>query len=376
MKFRHCFILFFFTCLGSIAVGQQLSGAMKFFGAVNPKDSNSISISYSNFFYIRDYEYFDEVQEGYTLFGTWQYPRLTIQPNKWLKLEGGALVQEEFGDKAKASPIFSVQIENKGLRILMGALEGNQSHDLIEPLMSHDKVIERPIEEGFQARYKNKRIATDFWLDWEIHQDKNSSHPEQLTGGLSTSVTLTNPDKPFQVKIPLQFIVPHQGGQLDTNHSVVTTVINHAKGLWLEWNNPDKKNWLRQVRTDGYHVGFHHDPLSTLYPFNKGHGVLVNFFLRSKWDISFLATYWNGHKYIAPKGGYMYQSISYFNQGVVEPSRKLLYLSLLYEKELFPGFFADARFTPDIDIGKHNLQYAFLIYLSYRGNFRIGTLKR
>jgi len=158
MKKLSNFFLGLFTCCGIIANAQHISEAMQFSNPVKEKDSNSISFSYSNLFYFRDYEYFNKIQTGYTIFGTWQYPRIVIQPNKWLRLEAGALLQKDFGDNSfdKAFAMFSMQIQKKGFQFLFGTLESNQRHQLIEPLMQYDQVIERPIEEGFQVRLNKK----------------------------------------------------------------------------------------------------------------------------------------------------------------------------------------------------------------------------
>jgi hypothetical protein len=376
-------VLCIICSLGSMNAGSQLvSGAMKFNNPIQAKDSNSFSIAYSTLSYFRDYEYFkNNVQTGFTYFGTWHYPRLVVQPNKWLKIEAGALLQKEFGDAGpqKAIALFSMQfIPQKNLRILFGALEGTLSHQLIEPLMGYDRIITRPVEEGFQIKYNTHHIMADIWLDWELRQTFNSNYPEELAGGLSFAYTFTKPGNAWQVKAPLQFITPHKGGQLDTNGSIVSTVINSAAGLAAEWNNPANKGFLKQFKIDGYYSGYRHFHKSNLYPFNKGRGQLVNIFIKSKYDIAFLASFWNGTNYIAPFGAPIYQSISSISgrENYQEPKRKLLMLNLLYEKELFPNFFVDARVSPYIDLKKGYMEHSFLILFSYRNNFRIGPLKK
>jgi hypothetical protein len=380
MKYTRLYILLLFTGICFTSRSQHISGAMNFSNSIEEKDNNSISFSYSNLFYLRDYEYFHNIQTGYTLFGTWQYPRITITPNKNLKLEAGVLLQKEFGDNDlnKVWPVFSLRWQKNNFYFNLGAFEGSQSHQLVEPLMQYDEVIERPIEEGVQFKINKKRFQLDTWLDWELRQKKDADYPEELTGGLSFSYTITRPGKAIQVKIPLQIIIPHKGGQLDTNSSVVSTTINHAKGIWVEWNNPDKKNWLQQLRMDGYHVGYYHSQDENVFAYNKGNGILINFFARSKWDVSLLASYWNGNKYIAPHGGKLFQSISSITgrEDYKEPERQLLLLNLLYEKEVVPGFFIDLRYSPYIDLHNHFLEHSFLALFSYRKNFHLGYLKK
>lgn len=375
VKLILLFLLFHFN-----AKSQHISEAMKFVSPVEAKDSNQLFFSYSNLAYFKNYEYFNDIQAGYTLFGVWQHPRLTYFPNKWMKIEAGALLQMDFGDQdfSRVFPTFSLQLQSKDVRFLFGALEGNQSHQLIEPLMQYDQVIERPLEEGVQLKISKKKFYADLWLDWQKRQSPgNTDNAEQLSPGAFLSYTFTDLAKPLQVKLPLQAILFHHGGQLDTTNIPTYTISNYAAGLWMEWNNPDKQKWMQQLRADAYYVGYKQskDDRNTA-PFTNGDGFLANLFVKSKWNVSFLATYWNGKNYIAPQGGKLYQSVSSRTDrpGHTEPERQLLFLNLLYEKELLPGLFVDCRFTPDFDLKNNLFEYAYQVFISYRHNFRLATI--
>ncbi len=370
------FLSLFFT---TASYGQHISPAMQFTAPVEATDSNSLSLRYSNLFYFRDYEYTHDIQTGYTVFGTWHSPRLSIQPNKWLLMEAGALLQKEFGDKKldRALPLFSLQIKQKNFRILFGALESNQSHKLVEPLMSFEKLTQRPIEEGFQVKFSNKRLLADLWLDWEFRQKERDTLPEELTIGMNLSYLLTHPDKPWRISIPVQVLAPHKGGQLDINGAPVETVLNLSGGIAAEWNNPNSARWLQHAKFDIHFLDYNLFHNENAYAYNTGSGFLANAYLRSKSSLAFLATYWKGENFVAPKGGKLYQSISSIpGRDYKEPERQLLFLNLIFEKEIFPGFFADCRYSPYIDLGNSFTEQSFLILLSYRGNFRIGRLKK
>jgi hypothetical protein len=366
-----------------LTYSQQVPETMKFIHPIEAKDSNSISISYSTLSYFRDYEYFkNKIQTGYTYFGTWHYPRIVIQPSAKIRLEAGALVQKEFGEKdpQKARLMFSLQfMPEKNTRVIFGALEGTLSHNLIQPLMDWDRIIERPIEEGFQIRHNSKHFDVDLWLDWSLRQTVNSNYPEELTGGLSFAYKLSKPGNPWQFKIPIQFVTPHKGGQLDTNHSIVTTVLNSAAGLCADWKSPGATKFFKQFTAEAYHVGYKHFHKSSLYPFNHGSGVLANVLAKSKVDIGLSLTYWNGDQFIAPMGSPIYQGISSIlprYASYSEPERNLLLINLFYERELFKNFYAYASVYPYVDIKQGYLEHSFLIMFSYKNNFRIGRLKK
>lgn len=360
--------------------GQYISPAMEYKNPVMAEDSNTLSLSYSNLFYFRDYEYFNSIQTGYTYQGTWQKPELIYQPNAWLKVHAGLLAQRDFGDKSfsHVRPVFSLQIKRKNFRFLFGALEGNQSHGLIEPLMSYDKVIERPVEEGVQFIWDSKRLKADLWLDWEILQTVNSNAPEELAGGVSINYYLTKPGKPWQLSVPVQFILPHKGGQLDTNNSNVSTIINHAQGLSATWNDPSGGSFIRQFTAEGYHASYFHSKKANPYPFNKGNAALFNLHLKSKYGVAFLASYWYGHQFIAPHGAKLFSSISSITTltDYYETNRQLLTLNLIYEKQLAPGLYIDARFSPYYDFKNNLTEYSFLFLLSYRNIFKLISFPR
>ena len=378
MSYCRTCILLIATLFSATTYSQHISGAMQFTNPVQPDDSNSISIQYSTLSYFRDYEFSkSRIQTGYTHFGTWHYPRLAVQPNKWLRLEAGALLQRHFGDAGlhKAKALFSLQILQKNFRILFGAIESNLSHKLLEPVMGYDRIVDRPVEEGFQVKYTSRRLNADVWLDWELRQVVDADYPEELTGGLSLVVNLTDPGKPWQIRIPVQAILPHKGGQLDTTQSLVTTVLNGAAGVSAEWNNPKPGNFLSQFRAEAFFTGYKHFHTSNLYPFESGSGWLANLFLKSRPGFGFLATYWNGSKYIAPFGAQLYQSISSIHgrENYTEEKRHLLFFNLMFDKEVFPNFFVDTRITPYFDLENGFLENSFLIFLAYRNNFRIGS---
>ncbi|MFT3843497.1 MAG: hypothetical protein QM725_00440 [Lacibacter sp.] len=378
MNYRFI-ILPFLTFIATAAMAQYKSGAMHFESPVEKKDSNSISFAYNNLFYFKDYEYFNKIQTGYTLFGTWHYPRIVLQPNKWLRMEGGSFLQKDYGDKqlSKAIPVFSIQVQHKYFRVIMGALEGNQTHQLTDALMSYDNIIERPLEEGMQLIVNTERIKGDLWLDWKLRQKENANYPEELTPGLTIDFALTKPDKKIEVKIPVAFIMPHKGGQLDTNRcAVVGTSHNYSFGIAAEINKKENKSWIKRMGADLHYVGYHLYQRTQTVPYNFGDGFAGNFFLQSKWDFTLSATYWNGCKYIAPIGNKLYQSISYLsNSSYTEQKRKLLLLNLIYEKEVYPGFFVDARYSPYVDMNNNLFEHSFLILFSYRTKFKLGKIK-
>ena len=187
---------------------------------------------------------------------------------------------------------------------------------------------------------------------------------------------LTKPGSSWQVSIPFQAITPHKGGQLDTNSSPVYTVINTATGIKATWNNPDKKNFIKEFKTSIYRTWYHSSDDKKVYPFDKGNGTLLNFYLRSKWNFALLSSWWKGENFVAPRGSKIFQSVSSMpGNSYTEKNRDLLFLNVIYEKELIPGFNIDCRFSPYVNLDNGSWEYAWLMLFTYKKNFRLLKIK-
>lgn len=81
-----------------------------------------------------------------------------------------------------------------------------------------------------------------------------------------------------------------------------------------------------------------------------------------------MLSYFDGNKYMAPRGTAIYQSVSIDKAGVTEANRQLAILRLMYKKQLSDDLILDARIEPVYDIKNSSLDYAYSLYLVYRFN--------
>jgi len=83
---------------------------------INPNDSGKFGITVSNFNYLRNTEYFNNIEFGRTLFGTQLHPRLSYQPNALTTIQAGVFLQQDFGavpSLTRVLPTFSVKLKSK-----------------------------------------------------------------------------------------------------------------------------------------------------------------------------------------------------------------------------------------------------------------------
>ena len=70
--------------------------------------------------YVKNNEYFNEIADGYTLFGYYLNPTVSYQPHQKVQIEAGVFVRKVFGNSGfkETEPTFTVQIKQANWRFL------------------------------------------------------------------------------------------------------------------------------------------------------------------------------------------------------------------------------------------------------------------
>jgi hypothetical protein len=341
---------------------------------LNETDSNRWGLSVSSFNYMRNTEYFNDIELGRTLFGYQLNPSLFIQPNDHVKLQAGVFVQSDFGGTpsyTKVSPTFSLKIKNKNTSFIFGTLEGALAHRMYEPLFDINSAIERRIENGFQLKHESDKTFFDLWINWEKFIERGSPYKEQFTAGINYTPVLISNDNGFSVSVPLQGTTFHRGGQIDTDSSNMLMVFNGGAGIVFnkKWGNA----FLSQMQLDAMSFSFVENTNSGYLPYKNGQSFMGNISATSH-NLTFMVSYWNATNFIAPRGTTIYQSMSIDKPGFAEGNRQLIFVRLLYAKPLADGLTITARLEPVYDVKASLLDYSYSLYLSYKLDSRFGKL--
>ena len=340
--------------------------------AVSEKDSNRFGASFSLFNYMRNTEYFNNIELGRTLFGYHFQPKLFYQPNQHVKLEAGLFLRNDFGGinpYTEALPTFTLKIKNNNFSFLFGTLEGSLSHRLIEPMYNIEYAITKRIENGAQFKYDSKKLFFDAWVNWENFIERGSPYKEIVTAGLSSMVSIYESKNGFKIKLPVQFLVHHHGGQINTDSLNMTVQMNVASGLRI--SQEFENSFVSELRLDGYYTVYNESTNSGYYPFRNGNGAYVNAFVRTKM-IDLMLSYWNGNNYLAPRGSYIYQSQSIDAPTHTEKNRELLFVRLMREQPIFDNLYLTVRFEPVYDLQNKLFDYSYSVYFSYKKEFGLG----
>lgn len=202
--------------------------------------------------FFQDNEFPTPLMAGYSLPGFRISAAAAYRPGRWVDVQAGVYLLQYWGADAypnqnynglptfndgnvsrgfHALPYFSAQVSTPwGLEVTLGSLRGDASHGLIMPMYAPELSLTADPQAGAEVRYQSRWIDADAWIDWRSFIFRDSPSEENFYVGVSAKVKYTSGDADVQVYSPVQLVIEHIGGEIDTIHSV-QTYINAAAGI-------------------------------------------------------------------------------------------------------------------------------------------------
>ncbi|MDQ2718830.1 MAG: hypothetical protein M3Z26_03570 [Bacteroidota bacterium] len=345
---------------------------------INPADSQKLSFNLYNLNYVNNTEWFGNIPLSGTLFGYQIIPEIEYQISPKLIIKGGIYLQKEFGRKqyTTVAPTFQLKYKAKHSSYIIGSLEGNINHGYIEPIYDYKLIINERLENGFQFMVDTKTYSHDFFINWRVAIHPGDDFKEQFDIGYSAKLHLINKEK-FKLDIPIQFLYSHKGGQYDSLHTPLQSLVNSAFGPSLTFNINHRL--FQKIVFDNYYVNYKDISGQKIQAFKEGNAFLSHLLFQFK-NIGVDFRYWNGQGYIGPRGMALFQSVSEKYPGLVEKHRELLIASFIYDKEIFKNVNFDFRIIPYKDFIEKitsgtGLEYSYEMYIKYTLKANIKRIK-
>ena len=239
--------------------------------------------------FFQNNEFSSRVLKGYTLPGGWLQPKLTYTPMRQVHLEVGAHLMFydganrypnfAYSDIAKwkgnqhthgvhALPYLRAQADFQRLTLVLGDIYGAQNHGLILPLYNLEQNLSADPEMGFQLINDRRHNHLDMWINWQSMIYRLDSHQEAFTVGVNNTLRWNrDAGKRIQWETPVQIILQHRGGEIDTTNTGVQTVVNGSIGARMTWRPLKRK--LNSLRAEANVLGSWQQH-GSLWPFDTG----------------------------------------------------------------------------------------------------------
>lgn len=335
---------------------------------IDPEKKGELSVEVDNISFFKDNEFSGPVLKGYSLPGLWVQPKAVYYPLRTIKLEAGVHLLRYWGAEKYPTfsyhdiavwkghqyqkgvhilPFFRAQIAlSDRLDIVLGDIYGGTNHRLIEPLYNPELNLTADPEAGLQLLYNSSRFDMDVWVNWESFIFKGDTHQEAFTVGMSSRIKFNRPDSRFHFYLPLQGVVQHRGGEIDTLFSnSVQTLMNGAIGVGGTWNTGGSVFKNLNVEVDG--LGYYQQA-GQLWPFDNGYGVYARV-SADIYDFRVKTSYSVTKDFISMFGSPFFGAASLSDPDVTFDKPQLLYFGLEYSRTFGKGF----ALGVDLDIYHH-----------------------
>jgi hypothetical protein len=338
-------------------------------------DSQKLFFHFGNKNFLKNNEYFNPLNEGYTLLGFVAQPSVVYYPGKTTRIEAGASFlkysgRENFSD---IQPLFRFQYQpTSAFQMVMGSLYGGATHGLIEPLYRWEQDFMNPVENGLQFLFNTSHVKADIWLQWEKFIFRGDPFQEELTVGTSVSWKLLPEDAGFNITIPIQSLISHHGGQSISIEKPIQTLANYASGMKASWQM--ESSLVKGIDLECWVMGYKDLSPKKFQAYKQGYGIYPKAGIQTG-GFMFQAGFFYGEKFLAPKGETLFHSALMGDTSILYPVRHLLTAKLIYSKKIQKGIFLAAYTETYTDLKSGNTDYNYGVHMIFDCEFLITKVK-
>jgi hypothetical protein len=338
----------------------------------NDAKSGELNFRIESLGFFQNNEYLGKFVDGYTLPGAMFRPKLTFSPAEGFYLEAGAhLIRYNGKDPlVNVLPWFSARYQfSEKFAAVTGNLDQNNLHGLPEQLWEPERIYTDKPESGLQFIYSGDKLNAQTWISWEQFIQKNDPYQEHFTFGFASDYRVFQ-NSALSVKLPLQVLFYHQGGEINSNpdgqRPRVQTHGNFLAGWKMALNVGEK---LKTINLNGYWLGYNAVTKdSNTLPFGKGHAYLIETSAQTR-SSRISLSYWNAFQFIAPKGRLLYQSVSDSDPNFTQADRSMLSSKYFWQKNITKNARAAFQVETFLDIPTGDFSYSYGFFLILNSDF-------
>jgi hypothetical protein len=251
-------------------------------------------------FYGDNTEFFEPYRTRETLLGQQAQHKLEFDLGPEVTLSGGLFWDFRSTSDQEPSvtvePLLSFEYHKGGTRLIMGALDVENLHGLLEPMEVTFLEFTRPIEYGFQWIEKDPGFHADLFLNWQ--QLNDPSQPEAFDYG-----GVVNRDLADHFSLEFQYHGYHQGGKL----YFIDVYNNWVPGLGLRLDLPE---FLGETKLAAFGLASSQLDGGDLSQMQWGQGLYLNATVTPAENFDIFQIGWWGTNFYSQEGDANYMSYS------------------------------------------------------------------
>lgn len=382
--------------------------------AVSPRTASyssetpgALSLDIEGVLFFQDNEFDTPLAKGYTLPGFRLRPALCYKATSNVKIEAGISMLHYWGaslypegtylsipsyDMEEASkrlhilPFLRVEMATAdGWRFILGNIYGGMAHKLPLPLYVPSNQFTADPEAGAQVLYSNDWFDLDAWVDWRTFIYRGSPYQENFYAGICGRLKYDLPNVPLQLYMPLQAIVEHRGGEIDTiTVNSVQTMANLNIGLGAKYTTSSdivrsvafETNCMRSMQSG-----------TRTWPYKQGWAWWTTLGMQlynTNWKIG----HFYAHRFCNILSSPVFGVASASTPGGVLRNPHTLYAAFDYSKEFAKGYSLGCRaemfylcgcdaYTPKLGVHKQSgcASYLLMAYMRINPSFLLKRLR-
>lgn len=336
----------------------------------------NISLQFESSAFVKNNEYNNNFTQGFTGIGTYLKPTVEYYLTNTTKVNLGGYFLKYSGlnSFSQITPIFSVQQKlNNQFEIVLGSLYGALNHNVKEPLYRFDRYYQNNVEYGLQVLHDSKNVTSDLWVNWEKYIFNNDPFQEEFEAGSVSEFVFSKNKVSFN--IPLQLLMVHKGGQIDTSPNPAISIFNGTSGLDLGYKiNENSRLSLESLLYIYQGLDLPQTGVNSQL-FNSGSAYSINLKYKNKVFNSSIG-YWNANRFIAPKGEYLFMSVSENNPTFTQENRTLLTGKVNFVKTISESVKLSFRTDAYLDMQNSDFAFANGLYLIINENFFLKKVRK
>ncbi len=349
-------------------IAQDIAGLNTSYKNLDAGSVKDLEFRFESLSFFLDDEFEGDIVDGYTWTGAWVRPKLVYSFAENLKIEaGGHFLRYHGRDNFTISrPWFSAEYRmNKNLLVIFGDLNQNGNHGLLKQLWEPERVLTDVPEEGIQFLYKSKYLSLQNWVSWEQFILKGDPFQEHFTFGLSADAHLYK-NSEVDVSVPLQLLIYHQGGEIDSSSLNVVTHFNYAGGLKLGIDIDH--DFFKKLNFNTFWLGYNCPDGPEPFNYKNGHALSLVASTDTKWG-NFSFDYWNAYRFASPFGKKIYLSASDKDLPLSQEDRSLFAFNYTLKKQVVPDIHFAFQGEALYDLKTSDFSFGFGFYLLVNHDF-------